>query len=577
MGAEQLKELQKLLQESTILYVEDEDISRESVVTLLRHFCPNVLVAANGREGLEIYRNNSVDIVITDIQMPAMDGLTMAREIKKIDPYQHIIIISAYNETSYFAKAIKNGVDGFILKPVDMEQLLETLTKTAIRIREHRENFMYRAYLEEMVQQYAGMLKDKSRELNQEMTSDRLTGLPNRVQLAKILDTGQVTTLILLNVDNFSHINTTYGYSIGDEALVAIAGRLRECMSHGAHLCRFASDEFICLLPGYSVHEARDFAHDVIRKAFLPPIRLQKKQIDLQITFTMAIAEGKGWDLLRNAEVAMLETRELGKNRIAVYQGKSPLEAKQKNNIYWMNRLRAALENKTVVPFFQPILNNRTGKIEKFECLARIWEQGEIISPFQFLQPAKQVGLLPAITRSIVEKSFAHFSGKPYQFSLNIIDEDLREGYLVDYLKEAFQRHNVNPGQVVFEILEGVSVYASHGIIEQMQALKELGCQIALDDFGAEHSNFSRLMDLQADYVKIDGMFIKNLDKDPRSVTITKAIINLTNSLGIQTIAEYVCSREVHEKACELGISHSQGFYVGKPLPDIVETPFLPE
>ncbi|MBB5020859.1 EAL domain-containing response regulator [Desulfurispira natronophila] len=576
MGNEQLKELKAHLQDRSILYVEDEDISRESVVALLSHFCPNVLVATNGKEGLDIYRNNSVDIVITDIQMPYMDGLTMALEIKKIDPRQHIIIVSAYNETSYFSKAIKAGVDGFILKPVDINQLWETLSKTAQRIKERLDNQLYRSYLEDMVQQYTIQLKDKSQELAQEMVSDRLTGLPNRIKLSDVLKRDESVTIILLNVDNFSHINTTYGYNTGDEALAAIADKLRQCVPDAYTLYRFASDEFVCLMPEMALEDARDFAQNTINSCFEQAIALSKN-IDVRITFTMAIAHGKGWDLLRCAEIAMLETRQLGKNRIGLYRGKSPLETKQKNNIYWVNRLRTALEEDKVVPFYQPIVNNLTGAIDKFECLVRIWDQDEIISPFQFLERARQVGLIPQITQVVVEKAFSSFAGQPYQFSINIMDEDLREDYLVDYVQDAFRRYEVKPQQVIFEILEGASVYASKGSIDQLHALKDLGCQIALDDFGAEHSNFSRLLDLQADYIKIDGMFIRHLDSDPRSESITRAIINLASSLKMQTVAEFVCSEEVYHKVVELGISHSQGFYVGKPLPKIETRPFLPE
>ncbi len=133
------------------------------------------------------------------------------------------------------------------------------------------------------------------------------------------------------------------------------------------------------------------------------------------------------------------------------------------------------------------------------------------------------------------------------------------------YMASLFQEVVVPPGCVVFEVLEGISLTDSDNVLEQLTALKEMGCKIAIDDFGAEQSNFSRLLELNADFVKIDGKFIKNIHTDPKSYTITKAISGLAKDIGIKVIAEFVHCEQIQEKIAELGIEYSQGYYFGKP------------
>ncbi len=155
-------------------------------------------------------------------------------------------------------------------------------------------------------------------------------------------------------------------------------------------------------------------------------------------------------------------------------------------------------------------------------------------------------------------------------FSINIADYDLREGFLIPFLEQKISRYGINPQNVILEILESISVQDTKEAIEQIGELKKMGFRLAIDDFGTESSNFSRLLDLDVDFIKVDGSFIKRLDSDKNSQKITESIVSFAKSIGAEVIAEFVHSKEVYEKVKEYGIDYAQGYYIGEPKAGIL-------
>lgn len=235
-----------------------------------------------------------------------------------------------------------------------------------------------------------------------------------------------------------------------------------------------------------------------------------------------------------------------------------------------MNRVKTALEEGAITAWYQPIVNNRTGTIEKFECLVRLVdEDNSHISPDVFLEPAKLVGLMPNISFAVINQSFRCFAGNTYEFSINISEEDLKSGQFVPYILNRCEHYGVDPRRVVIEILESIGSHKSGYIIDQIMKLKEAGFQLALDDFGSESSNFCRLFELQVDYIKIDGQFIKEIASDHQSYQITEAITRFAQGIGAKVIAEYVCDEKVFNAVQGLGIDYSQGYYFGAAMPEL--------
>ncbi len=565
-------EVRALTWELSILYVEDEKEPREQTINVLKKLFQDIDVATNGIEALELFNTKHFDLIITDIMMPKMDGLELSKLVREKNREQHIVIISAYNQANYLQDAIKIGVDGFIIKPIETIQFLTILKKIATTIKEKKENSSYRESLEMMVEKRTKELEEKQNLLEQQLITDDLTKLYNKKYLLDFLKQNITKTLMLINIDNFSNINSAYGYEIGDEVLLTVAKFLKEQIENG-YIFRLYADTFVTLFFGNIDAEkiAKDLNYLAFNNIFTLPSSLS---VRLSFSISISITNGDSNRLLEAAQIAMKDIKSSGKNRVLTYND-SIIESQKKHreNIYWMNRTKEALDKGEIVPFFQPIYDIKSEKIYKFEVLARIInsEDNKIITPNFFIEPAKLVGLIPNLTQTIIEKSFLHFKDTEYEFSINITEEDLKDSYLIDFLSEVSIKYSINPERVTLEILEGISVYGSDYALYQLDILKELGYKIALDDFGAEHANFSRMLDLKVDFIKIDGRFIKNIDKDLVSYQISDAITNLAKKLGCKVVAEFVHSEDVFSVVKNIGIDYAQGYFISVPLKSIKE------
>lgn len=179
--------------------------------------------------------------------------------------------------------------------------------------------------------------------------------------------------------------------------------------------------------------------------------------------------------------------------------------------------------------------------------------------------------MLPNISYAIINESFKAFAKNTFEFSINVTEEDLRQGLFVNYITNRCDHYGIQPGRVVIEVLESIGSHKSNIIIQQLHQLKNEGFQLALDDFGTASSNFSRIFDLEVDYIKIDGSFIKNITKDNKSYKIAKTINDFAQSIGAKVISEYVHSEGTLATVRDLGIDYSQGYLIGQPSPDLID------
>lgn len=550
--------LKEQTKELTILYVEDDAASRGQLAQIFTLLFKTIVVAEDGKEGWQKYESGTYDLVFTDISMPKMNGIELTERIKNKNPFQRVVLISGHSESNYLLLAIRMGVDSFLMKPIEEKQMGEVLQKLVNAIEAEKIVKDYYNHLENEV-------KKKTEALQKIANTDKLTGLYNRNKFNEMVQEKENTILLLLNIDNFDNINISYGYDHGDVILKNIAQFLQKNTPMNVNIFRFGHDEFALLWAGSTLFDVQLFAEKLQNKIAACPIKYGK--ISVRFTATIAIAEGEN-DLLRNTHLALKEARILGKNRIKIYDQDSPFEMVQKEIQRHIPILFDAIKEDRIIPYFQPIGNNKTQTIEKYEALARIVENGQIIMPNFFIKAAEVSGMLPSITRIMIEKSFLFFSDKPFAFSINISEHDLNDGYLIDFLKESAEKYAINPRNVVLEVLEGVSSYATESNLNQLNELKSLGFRLAIDDFGTQNSNFERVHRLQVDYIKIDGSFIKHIDTDENSYKITQSITNFAKSIGAKVIAEFVHSQAVYEKILELNIDYTQGYYLGSPQPN---------
>jgi len=393
---------------------------------------------------------------------------------------------------------------------------------------------------------------------------DSVTQLRNKTYLEqKIQGNEKNYTLLLLNINNFSYINTAYGFDIGDKILTAIANTLANNFSIHETF-RLNSDEFGLLFEG-EINIAEQIK--AIQYYFYHTL-IHVDDISLHIAFTYGAAYGLD-NLLRNCALALKRAKELGKNRYHIFDVENELvdNSIRESFVASNNLLHSALELDQITPYFQGIFDNKKQKIHKFEVLARIVKGDEIISPFHFLDTAKLVGLLPEITRRIIDKSFKIMSSNESTFSLNITEDDLSQNYLLAYLAEKTAQYKISPKRIILEILEGVSASGKKNHIKQLTELKANGYLLAIDDFGTEYSNFERILELDIDYLKIDAKYIKNIDSNEKSYEITRAITFFARNANIPCVAEFVHNQPVQAVVTALDIDYSQGYLFSEPSP----------
>lgn len=186
------------------------------------------------------------------------------------------------------------------------------------------------------------------------------------------------------------------------------------------------------------------------------------------------------------------------------------------------------------------------------------------------MEASRLTGTLSLVTKTVIEQSFKKFSDSEYEFSINITSTDLYLDYLEEHLLKCVKKYSIRPSKVSLEMLEDISTINTPEILEQLNSLRYHGFKISIDDFGAQSSNFSRLLEFSPDYLKIDGSFVKNILNDKKSLIIVEAVVLLCKKSNIKIIAEFVHSKEVQEKIEELGIDYSQGYYFGEPKADLL-------
>ena len=541
----------KLFQSMSVLYVEDDKELAQEVTDILSTLFKSVDTCSNGQDGLIQYTTQLYDIVITDINMPKMDGLSMSQEIRHINPNQHIIVISAYEDTAYFLKCLELGIDGFITKPFVLDTVLETFIKVSHSIEDKNELLALKKNLDK---------KDE----------DNISTVKNSTAFKSLLRTQETMSLILLNIDNFSNINSAYGEDYADSVLEEISKNLVTLNIKDIEIYKLESDEYALVnRKNLDTETAIETANFLV--SFFNETEIESDEdINLFVSFSIGINIGKGIALLNRARMAIKELREHTRGTYKVYDMKSNYMRKQQDNVYWVRKIQESIADDAIVAFFQAIVNNHTQKIEKYECLARIYDDGDYISPFHFMDAAKETRQISMITKSMIKQSCKMFSGTEYEFSLNITNDDLQMEYLEDYLLRNCERYSINPNRIVLELLEDISTLEKGSILKQLASLREKGFKLAIDDFGSESSNFSRLLEFDADYLKIDGAFIKNIVTDVKSQMITEGIVFIAHKLGIKVIAEFIHSQEVQDKMVALGIDYSQGYFHGAPSKELI-------
>jgi diguanylate cyclase (GGDEF)-like protein len=653
----------------SLLYVEDEAGIRNSVARSLAFVADNISTAENGVEALRFLESNDVDLIVTDIRMPKMDGLSFIDRLRKEGVETPVVITSAFNETDYLMKAIDLKVDKFINKPIRIKDLLEVTSRLAetvinkrqLRIRQqelehyrqavNRTNYVIRAgrdgsvietnaeldgflkmhhegtfvlkaladlfseetvaeileyasafkilnktvalqigenrftviltafasiLQEEQVEEISIMLSDitpvvkEKEETIRRLYTDELTGLPNRRKLFNDLNRDETSkALWVVDIENFSKINHFYGFEAGDEILAQMAKLLQDYWPDDRPRTVYRSDtDHFVILCDKMEHFDKERA-EALAKMLMEHIESHGFEIGKTLMIEIGVTIGASClgedDLFTEASMAL----EIAKDRKLSYLCFGDLEGIREsfeNNLNMQRKIKTALQQEGFINYYQPIVD-ADGNLIKYESLIRMrdpLESGRVLTPYHFLDVARQSKNYPLITRRVIQNAFRDMGDGFCAFSINLSFDDIANPETTMYLEEMLQSHP--KAGVTLEILESEGLKDPEQTIAFFHRMKGYGAKIAIDDFGSGYSNFAYFFDMPLDILKIDGSVVKRVH-EYRGYIAIETIVRFAENLGVKTVAEFVEDESIFDKLKTLGVTMYQGYYFAPPKP----------
>jgi EAL domain-containing protein (putative c-di-GMP-specific phosphodiesterase class I) len=287
--------------------------------------------------------------------------------------------------------------------------------------------------------------------------------------------------------------------------------------------------------------------------------------IEYDINISLSYAFGK-YMLYEDAKAGLDEV--IDKNMIICHSNDFSIrhQKEAKKNLDVIKMVKIALDNYNIISYFQPIINNKTQVIEKYESLVRLVdEEGKVLTPYEFLNISKKGIYYNKITDRVLENSFKMLKAITTKLSINLSTIDIEKEATRDKIYQLLEEYKDDKKRLIFELLEDENIKDFDNIISFIKTVKAQGVSIAIDDFGAGYSNFERLLKFEPDILKIDGSIIKNIVHDEYSRNVVETIVTFAKKQNIQTVAEFVETKEIFDYLKELGVDYSQGYYFGKP------------
>lgn len=505
-----------------------------------------IVEAANGREAVDQALADPPDLVLMDLMMPEMDGLEATRILKNDERTDRIpiLMLTALSETEDRINAFDAGATGFLTKPFDRLELMAHV-RSYVNLSQVNRKYVL-------------------------STANRNTGLPNRAALRDELPGYRTPLLVVLKIDNIDTIGRFYGDSKATDLERRFADGLREIAEQQSLqqpvLYHFSSGLFGILV---DLELSREDALDLAESIYQALLEKREDWDDLQYESDFTIGVSVDADaLLDQGELAVTEAL---KNKVNVVYAPDVAEEAYsviESNMVWLRRIRNGLSEDRFVPYFQPIVDNRTGETAKFEALLRLMDDdGAAVSPGAFLNVAKNSKYYTRMTEVMIRKALEVFQDRQEGLTINLsvldIEKEETRDFIMSMLRDAARVAQCLTIEIVEE--EGFAQYDE--IKRFIQDVKELGVTIAIDDFGSGYSNFARIVDLDVDFIKIDGTLIRNVVDDPVIRNLVVGIKSFAAFSGIAVVAEFVEDERILSAIREAGIEYSQGYNFGKPQP----------
>jgi diguanylate cyclase (GGDEF)-like protein/PAS domain S-box-containing protein len=465
---------------------------------------------------------------------------------------------------------------------IDFEICIETRSGNNIwtelklsQLHRNQESTTYSICLDDITE------KRKSQEqLNYLATHDSLTGLFNRhyseEHLKKIildLQYAQTHALIYIDLDHFKIINDTFGHQQGDDLLKEMSQLILKKTRKTDIVCRLGGDEFAIFLhkvtPQKALQTAQSIQNVISDFSFL----IHEQRINLGCSIGITMIDGtlvKIDEYFKRADIALYVAKGRGRNLIHFYNASDDVSSELKNRINIAQKVRTAIRENRLVLFFQPIFDVKKNQISHYEALVRLKEKdGTLVFPGDFIPAMESVGEMHILDRWIIKLATKALQEHPQltNIAINLSAQAFKDESLVPIIIENLNNTQVDPGRITFELTESASLFNLQITKDVIRQLHHLGCSFSVDDFGSGFSSFTYLKELQADYIKLDGSFIRNLEHDPMDQALVKSMVQVIQAIGKKAVAEYVENEAILKLLIDMGIDYAQGYHIGHPQP----------
>jgi PAS domain S-box-containing protein len=643
----------------TILYIEDDQLSKEITSKVLQKFCSKLILAEDGLDGFMKFQLNSVDLIITDLAMPNMNGTEFIKMIRDINQEVPIVILSAYITNELLQESINYGLQGYLQKPISEEILAKQIS--SIKKREEKKSlitesrnianasaiitkinnegiitYVNETYCkisgftkEELIGQkhsliksqkespyffksvwnkianrkeiWAGVLKDKTKagELyylkttiqpivnsNKEIEHFITLSIPvtdivhPEKQLTDYLKRHKQSIILLIKIEEFSYLEHSFRDKITKRLQQLFA---KELLKHMPVECHF--DNIFTLNQGEFVFikENNEFINkekmSEVLQNFQKKVNQQKIKIgivDYTLSIVCSLAYGK--DAFANAKIGLNKILETKENFILASNFLEENTKKSHEKLSKFMMVKEAIDSYKIISHFQPIVDNKTRKIEKYESLVRLIDKNNtLVSPYHFLDVAKEGKYYHEITSIVLRNSFRALFNTDVKISINLSALDIEDERTRKEFYDLLEKYKTETHRVTIELVEDEAIRDEKKTQEFIKKLRKHKIKLAIDDFGTGRSNFARIKAYQPDYIKIDGSLIRNIEQDQFSKDLVETIVFFAKKQNIKTIAEFVENENIYNILKELGVDYSQGYYFAKAgaIEEFIPSPAL--
>lgn len=544
-----------------VLVVDDGPVERLASKSMLEKLGFAVTTADSGEQALTLLEKQFFDLVLCDISMPGMNGLMLLQATREFAHPSPFIMATNYDDAEHAVASMRNGAYGYLTKPLRITQLRDTVAEAMAK---------YETNQTELVR--ARQLAQLDSLTNLRNKNEFMHCLSERLELsAEQIENG---ALLLIKITGLNHINHSYSRAEGNKVLQQTALALAQQIRSNDILARFGGDLFSIFLDHAAHDSLAERAAGIANTLEAIKMVLVGDAFSISVVIGGAAAQpGMGIeDLLNRADFAMHLARDQHRSRIHIYSEADEVHKRElSQQLNTLALIRAALDNpQLLVMHYQPIIKLASGKISHYEALLRIMdESGKPCNTGELVKTCEVYGLIGRLDRAVVSTCLNDVARLPADtgVAINLSGKSIGDPNLLALIETRIAELQIDPSRIIFELTETAAFYNLDEVRYFVSRIKSLGCRFALDDFGVGFSSFYYIKELDFDYLKLDGSFIKNLPRNLNDQVFVRAMVEISKVFGLMVIAEWVEDKETQALLLEFNVSYGQGYYFGKPMP----------